>query len=144
MFASGASIGRGRWHAAVRDFALAAGRFTVARRTIRVPAPVVVTVAVDSKSAILPQVYLDVARSRTQDLVRPLRAYPWKNYTVIVESTQRSLGQEYPTIVFLSDDLPLFVTVHETAHHGSTHSSATTRRATRGWTSRSRSGRRRD
>ena len=35
---------------------------------------------------------------------------------MIVESTRRSLGQEYPTIVFLSDDLPLFVTVHETAH----------------------------
>ncbi len=117
VFASGASVGRGRWHAAaVRDFALAAGRFKVGRRTIRVPAPVVVTAAVDSKSSISPQVYLDIAARALKTFSARYATYPWKNYTVIVESARLSLGQEYPTIVFLSFDLPLAITAHETAH----------------------------
>jgi hypothetical protein len=50
VFASGTSVGQGRWHAtAVRDFALEAGSFNVARRIVHVPSPVVVTVAAASK-----------------------------------------------------------------------------------------------
>ena len=49
VFASGVSVGKGRWHAtAVRDFALEAGRFLVARRVVHVPAPVVVRVVAAS------------------------------------------------------------------------------------------------
>jgi hypothetical protein len=116
VLASGAGVGGGHWRAlAVRDFALAAGRFTVTRRTVRVPAPVVVTVATDSKF-LSGRVYLDVAARALKTFSGRYAPYPWRTYTVIVESTRLSLGQEYPTIVFLSFDLPPSVTAHETAH----------------------------
>jgi hypothetical protein len=35
---------------------------------------------------------------------------------VVVTADRLSLGFEYPTLVFLSSDLPGFVTAHETAH----------------------------
>jgi Peptidase family M1 domain len=115
-FASGVSVGGGRWRAtAVRDFALAAGRFTVTRRTVHVPAPVVVTVATDSK-LLVGRLYLDVAARALETFSARYAPYPWRTYTVVVESTRLSLGQEYPTIVFLSFDLPPWVTAHETAH----------------------------
>jgi hypothetical protein len=116
VLTSGASVGNGRWRAvAVRDFALAAGRFTVTRRTVHVPAPVVVTVAADSK-AIAGRTYLDVVARALKAFSARYAPYPWRTYTVIIESTRLSLGQEYPTIVFLSSDLPPSITAHETAH----------------------------
>jgi len=116
VFASGTSVGHGRWRAtAVRDFALAAGRFIVTRRTVRVPAPVMVTVAADSKF-LAGRAYLDVAARALRTFSARYAPYPWRSYTVVVESTRLSLGQEYPTIVFLSFDLPPWVTAHETAH----------------------------
>jgi hypothetical protein len=116
VFASGASVGAGHWHAvAIRDFALEAGRFFVARRTVHVPRPVVVTVASTSTIFTL-QAILDNASRALRSFSQRYGPYPWSAYTVVVQSDHMGLGEEYPTLVFLSPDLPLFVAVHETAH----------------------------
>jgi hypothetical protein len=116
VLASGANVGKERWHAAaVRDFALEAGRLTVARRTIHVPGTVVVTVASTSPLVILPSI-LDTATRALTSFSQRYAPYPWSTYTVIVETGGRSLGEEYPTIVFVSTDAALAAVVHETAH----------------------------
>jgi Peptidase family M1 domain len=116
VLASGANVGRGRWRAvAVRDFALEAGPLRVARRTVRVPGPVVVTVA--STSRLVPlRTVLGTAVHALTSFSRRYAPYPWSTYTVIVTTDRLSLGEEYPTIVFVSEDLPSSVVVHETAH----------------------------
>jgi hypothetical protein len=116
VFASGASIGRGRWRAvAVRDFALEAGRFRIAQRTIHLPAPVVVTVAAESIWVDLRE-FLDTAARALTTYSQRYGAYPWSTYTVVGEADGPTLGLEYPTIVFVSDDLGPDVVAHETAH----------------------------
>jgi hypothetical protein len=117
VFASGVSVGKGRWRAdAIRDFALEAGRFKVVRRTVHVPAPVVVRVAVASKIFVLPRTFLDAAASALTTFSQRYAPYPWPTYTVIVEADRPTLGEEYPTIVFVSPDLGSQVVTHETAH----------------------------
>jgi Peptidase family M1 domain len=116
VFASGANLGRGRWHAvAVRDFALQAGSFKVARRIVRVPSPVVVTVAAASKYTYLPA-YLSAAARALTTFSQRYGPYPWRTYTVVVEADRSTMGDEYPTLVFISTDLGASVVTHETAH----------------------------
>jgi aminopeptidase N len=116
VFASGANVGHGRWHAvAVRDFALEAGSFKVARRIVHVPFPVVVTVAAASKYTSLPTFLGAAARALTTFSQR-FGPYPWRTYTVVVEADRPTLGDEYPTLVFISTDLGPNVVTHETAH----------------------------
>jgi hypothetical protein len=118
VFASGANVGKGRWHAvAVRDFALEAGRFTVARRTVHVPRPVTVTVAATS-ALVYPQGTLDIAVRALRFFSQQYAPYPWSTYTVVLTTDRRRLGQEYPTIVFVSTDVTAWSepVVHETAH----------------------------
>jgi len=116
VFASGANRGHGRWHAAaVRDFALEAGRFRVARRIVHVPSPVVVTVAAASESTYLPT-YLNAAARALTTFSQRYGAYPWPTYTVVVEADRFTLGDEYPTLVFISTDFGANVVTHETAH----------------------------
>ncbi len=117
VFASGVSVGKGRWRAvAVRDFALEAGRFRVARRTVHVPAPVVVRVAVASTIFTVPRTFLDAAANALTTFSQRYAPYPWRTYTVVVEAERPTLGEEYPTIVFVSPDLGSQVVTHETAH----------------------------
>jgi hypothetical protein len=117
VFASGVSIGKGRWRAlAVRDFALEAGRFKVARRTVHVPAPVVVRVAVASTIFTVPRTFLDAAAAALTTFSQRYAPYPWRTYTVVVEADRPTLGEEYPTLVFVSPDLGADVVTHETAH----------------------------
>jgi Peptidase family M1 domain len=116
VLASGARVGRGHWHAvAVRDFALEAGRFKVVRRTTRLPRPVVVTVGSTSTPFTL-RATLDTAVQALRTFSRRYAPYPWSTFTVINSVDRPLLGQEYPTFVFVSPDLPLEVVVHETAH----------------------------
>jgi hypothetical protein len=116
VFASGTRGADGRWHAvAVRDFALEASRFTIARRTVRVPAPVVVTVASESRYAAV-QSDLDAAANAITAFSRRYAPYPWPAFTVVVEVDRPTLGEEYPTLVFVSTDLGASVVTHETAH----------------------------
>jgi hypothetical protein len=117
VFASGVSVGKGRWRAlAVRDFALEAGRFKVARRTVHVPAPVVVRVAVASTIFTVPRTLLDAAANALTTFSQRYAPYPWRTYTVVVEADRPTLGEEYPTLVFVSPDLGVNVVTHETAH----------------------------
>ncbi len=117
VFASGVSVGKGRWRAvAVRDFALEAGRFRVARRTVDVPAPVVVRVAVASTIFAVPRTLLDAAADALSTFSQRYAPYPLRTYTVVVEADRPTLGEEYPTLVFVSPDLGANVVTHETAH----------------------------
>lgn len=117
VFASGVSVGKGRWRAlAVRDFALEAGRFKVARRTVHIPAPVVVQVAVAATIFTGPRTFLDAAAQALTTFSQRYAPYPWRTYTIIVEADRPMLGEEYPTIVFVSPDLGSQVVTHETAH----------------------------
>jgi hypothetical protein len=137
VFASGVSVGKGRWHAtAVRDFAVEAGRFLVARRVVHVPAPVVVRVAAASTIGVVPRAFLDAAVTALTRFSKRYGAYPWHAYTVVVEADRPTTGEEYPTIVFVSPDLPPKPSHTKQGTSGSTRSLATTRRAPRGWTSR--------
>jgi hypothetical protein len=116
VFASGTRGADGHWHAvAVRDFALEASRFTIARRTIHVPAPVVVTVASESRYAPV-QSDLDAAANAITAFSQRYAPYPWLAFTVVVEADRLTLGEEYPTLVFVSTDLGSNVVTHETAH----------------------------
>jgi hypothetical protein len=117
VFASGISVGKGRWRAvAIRDFALEAGRFKVVRRTVHVPAPVLVRVAVAAKLFTLPRTFLNAAASALTTFSQRYAPYPWRTYTVIVEADRPTLGEEYPTIVFVSPDLGSQGVTHETGH----------------------------
>ena len=89
--------------------------FKVARRIVRVPSPVVVTVAAASKDTYLPT-YLNAAARALTTFSQRYGPYPWSTYTVIVEADRSALGDEYPTLVFISTDLPANVVTHETAH----------------------------
>jgi aminopeptidase N len=115
--ASGASQGGGRWHAvAIRDFAVDVGRFVFARRTVHVPGSVVVSVAAPSGYAFEIRPTLDAAVRAVTTFSGRYAAYPWSTYTVVLEDDRLTLGEEYPTLVYVSVDSPTFVVTHETAH----------------------------
>jgi Peptidase family M1 domain len=117
VFASGASVGKGRWRAvAVRDFAIEAGKFDVVRRVVRVPSPVVLRVVAASVFHGVPSPFVDAAVRALTLFSERYGAYPWSTYTVVVEADRPQLGEEYPTIVFVSPDLGADVVTHETAH----------------------------
>jgi hypothetical protein len=117
VFASGASVGGGRWRAVgVRDFAVEAGRFDVVRRVVRVPQPVVVRVAAAKQLHFVPPSFVKAAVDALTAFSQRYGPYPWPTYTVVVQADRALLGQEYPTLVFMSPELPADVVAHETAH----------------------------
>jgi hypothetical protein len=117
VFATGAAVGKGRWRAVgVRDFALEAGSFDIVRRVVRVPNPVVVRVAAAKTFHFVPPTFVDAAVRALRLFSERYAPYPWSTYTVVVQADRAELGQEYPTIVFMSPDLPASVVTHETAH----------------------------
>jgi Peptidase family M1 domain len=117
VFASGASAGNGRWRAvAVRDFALVAGRFDVVRRVVRVPDPVVLRVVAAKTFHFVPPTFVDAAAQALRVFSQRYAPYPWSTYTVVIPADRPALGEEYPTLVFMSPDLPESVVTHETAH----------------------------
>jgi hypothetical protein len=117
VFATGATVGKEHWRAtAVRDFVVDASRhFKVARRVVHAPAPVIVTVAAESDLVFL-GTYLETASKALVAYSKRYAPYPWRTFTVVITADSLSLGFEYPTLVFLSSDLPGFVAAHETAH----------------------------
>jgi hypothetical protein len=117
VFASGAGVGNGRWRAvAVRDFAIEAGRFAVVRRVVRVPSPVVLKVVAASTLGLVPSAFVNAAVDALTTFSQRYGPYPWSTFTVVVEADRPELGEEYPTIVFVSPDLGADVVTHETAH----------------------------
>jgi hypothetical protein len=73
-------------------------------------------VAVVSASYQEPQSYLGTAVSALTRFSKRYGAYPWRSYTVVVEADRPALGEEYPTLVFVSQDSTGQVVTHETGH----------------------------
>ena len=114
---SGSPVAPGRWRAtAVRDVAVAAGRFKVATGTALAPRPVSVRVAV-AGNAQVPGDVLDLAKRTLRELGRRYGAYPWSSYTVVATPDLGAEGIEYPTLVYIgSASIVTLLVHHETAH----------------------------
>ena len=117
VFASGAQVARGRWRAhAVRDFALAVGRFTVVRSTATAPGRVRLTVAVERGRLALARRFVVWIRAALASHARLFGPYPWKAFTLVGMDMDR-YSFEYPTLVFQSTTDPTRQgTAHEVAH----------------------------
>jgi hypothetical protein len=115
--ASGDPAGNGVWRArAVRDFAVAVGRFRDATVTAHAPRPVRVAVGVAEGMSVRPAA---VAAEVAHDLVSlagRFGPYPWPSLRVVVLPDQRRLGIEYPTMLFLGAGTAGELTRHEVAH----------------------------
>jgi Peptidase family M1 domain len=117
VLASGSYGADGVWRArAVRDFALAAGRFVVVTGTAHVPRPVTVHVALYRAAAVTPAAGLRLSTRSLERLSRMYGAYPWRTYTVVFAPDLGLEGIEYPTLVFSGDVFTAQIVSHETAH----------------------------
>jgi hypothetical protein len=116
VVATGEALGDGHWRArAVRDFAVAVGRFTITRATVAVPRPVRVTIGAEKTSGARPQSFLPPIREALQSYSARFGPYPWSTYTAAVMSDFAVGGYEYPTLVFLGSASG-HQAAHETAH----------------------------
>jgi hypothetical protein len=116
VLATGEALGEGQWRArAVRDFAVAVGRFRITRATIAVPQPVRVTIAAEKSAYARPQSFLPRIRQALQSYSSRFGPYPWSTYTAAVMSDFPVGGYEYPTLVFLGSASE-HQAAHETAH----------------------------
>jgi hypothetical protein len=100
---------------AVRDVAVAVGRFAFAAATVR---RVHVRVAVARGGTASPKTILAMATSALTRLSQRYGAYPWAHYTVVIPPRFGSGGIEYPTLSFVghSARYDRLVVDHETAH----------------------------
>jgi Peptidase family M1 domain len=116
VLATGEALGDGHWRArAVRDFAVAVGRFRITRATVAVPQPVRVTIGAEKGSYASPQSFLPPIRPALQSYSARFGPYPWSRYTAAVMSDFAVGGYEYPTLVFLGSASE-HQAAHETAH----------------------------
>jgi hypothetical protein len=115
--ATGVPSAGGVWRAtAVRDFAVAVGRFRVATATAQAPRPVRVVAGVAAGVAVSPAtVAAEVARD-VGLLARRFGADPYPELHVAVMPRQTSVGIEYPTMIFLGTGTAGPLTTHEVAH----------------------------
>ncbi len=116
VLASGSPAGPGRWQAtAMRDVAVAVGRFRLATGTARAPGPVAVTVGVQAGLAEAPETYRDRAIATLEDLARRYGPYPWDTFVVSVTPVLRS-GVEYPGHVLHGPGTSGRQLTHEVGH----------------------------
>jgi hypothetical protein len=117
VVASGESRRGGRWHArAVRDFALAVGRFQELRATVTAPRRVRLTVALERGSPYSARAFLDEAKRDLRFYASRFGDYPWTTYSIVAMRDFQGLGgTSYPTLTFLGDASDVLVP-HETAH----------------------------
>ncbi|HEX2274140.1 MAG TPA: hypothetical protein VHG90_09745 [Acidimicrobiales bacterium] len=116
VLASGVEDRPGHWTAtAMRDVAVAVGRFTVASAMARAPEPVRVTVGVQRGLGEPPSTYLDKAVAVLEDFGRRFGPYPWPAFTVSVTPTLRS-GIEYPGHVMQGPGTSGRSLTHEVGH----------------------------
>jgi aminopeptidase N len=119
VLASGEQVGRGRWHAtAVRDFALAAGRFTVVRGTANAPGTVRVIVGVERGLPFDARRFLGFARSVLAAHSHRFGPYPWPTFTLAAMNDLGHHNWEYPTLTFQDsyDPGPAAASAHEIGH----------------------------
>jgi hypothetical protein len=117
--ASGAEVAPGHWRAgAVRDFALAAGRFRVATGTAEGPRPVRVRVLAAPPNGNAARAFLRLAQISLVQLARRYGPYPWSTYTVVVPPDLGRAGIEYPTLTYsgVAPNVQETIIQHETAH----------------------------
>jgi hypothetical protein len=118
VLASGESLGGGRWRArAVRDFALAAGKFTLASAVAHAGRSVRVTVGVQEGSG-APSAASFVRRAARslEQLAALYGPYPWPAYRIAVFSDLRGSGIEYPQLIFQGPQSLDRATPHEAGH----------------------------
>ena len=117
VLATGTQVAPGRWHArAVRDFAVAAGRFDVATVTAHAGRPVKITTAVQRGAAANASAFAAHVRDSLEELARRYGPYPWPEYQVVVYRDLGGEGIEYPTLVFQGDASLARASTHEAAH----------------------------
>jgi len=115
--ATGDPAGGGIWRArAVRDFAVAVGRFRTATVTARAPRTVRVVAGVEAGMALRPQTVAAEVASDLAILARRFGPYPWASLRVAVLPDLKEVGIEYPTTIFLGADTAGELTRHEVAH----------------------------
>jgi hypothetical protein len=115
--ASGDPAGSGLWRAqAVRDFAVAVGRFRDATVTAHAPRPVHVVVGVEAGMSLRPAAVAAEVGHDLGTLAARFGPYPWPSLRVAVLPDQPGLGIEYPTMLFLGADTAGELTRHEVAH----------------------------
>jgi Peptidase family M1 domain len=119
VFASGTHVAKGRWQAhAVRDFALAVGRFTVVRGTAAAPGRVRLIVAVERRRLASARRFLAWTQAALESHARRVGPYPWRTFT-LVGMDMDHFSYEYPTLVFESTSSPTpprSDVAHELAH----------------------------
>jgi hypothetical protein len=116
VLATGEALGGGHWRArAVRDFAVAVGRFRITRATVAVPQPIRVTIGAEKGSHARPQSFLPQIRQALQSYGTRFGPYPWGTYNAAVMTDFTIGGYEYPTLVFLGSASE-HQAAHETAH----------------------------
>jgi hypothetical protein len=115
--ASGDPAGRGAWRGrAVRDFAVAVGRFREAAVTTHAPGPVRVVVGVAAGMALRPAAVAAEVAADLETLARRFGPYPWPSLRVAVLPDLAHVGIEYPTAIFLGTGTAGELTRHEVAH----------------------------
>jgi hypothetical protein len=117
--ASGAEVAPGHWRAeAVRDFALAAGRFRVATGIAQGPRRVRVRVLAAPPNGNATRSFLRLAQISLVRLARRYGPYPWSTYTVVVPPDLGRAGIEYPTLIYagVAPGARETIIQHETAH----------------------------
>jgi hypothetical protein len=118
VLATGVQAAPGRWHAtAVRDFALALGRFRIAQTTVRLPHPVHVVVGVQPGTGTRPpSTYLQLAANALRIHSSRFGAYPRSTYSLaVMPDFVDPVGIEYPNLVFVGAESDLTIG-HETGH----------------------------
>jgi hypothetical protein len=114
---TGVPTGRGRYTAtAVRDFAIAAGRFESFTTVAHAPGPVRVTAAVERGLGASPQDVAYRAQAALEAISARYGAYPWPALHVAVVPALGRVGIEYPTMIFLGAGGIARTETHEVAH----------------------------
>jgi Peptidase family M1 domain len=115
---SGTPAGAGRWRArALRDVALAVGRFRTATAIAHAPNAVTVRVAVAAGADASARRFVNLATNALAELARRYGPYPWPDYTVVIPPDFIRGGIEYPTLSFVGPKFFVVAVVdHETAH----------------------------
>jgi Peptidase family M1 domain len=117
VLVSGSPVAPGRWRAhAVRDVAVAAGRFTIVTGTAHAPGPVTVRVAVAGRAQV-PRDVLRLAVRTLHRLAQRYGPYRWASYTVVATPDLGAEGIEYPTLVYIGGaSIVTLLVQHETSH----------------------------
>jgi hypothetical protein len=117
LLTTGVPAGDGKYSAtAVRDFAIAAGRFDTFTLTARAPGPVRVTAAVERGVKGSPADVARRAKAALEALAARYGPYPWPALNLAVVPGLERAAIEYPTMIFLGEGGIARDETHEVAH----------------------------